>query len=178
MHGAGIYAVGGSNAIIGKKLGEGKAHEANSFMSLTVIVNVAAIIVLTGLFLMWDKQIYMMLGADKQLLPYCIEYGRVIVIGGPIWVMQVLFQSYLVTADRPGMGLWLSVGAGVTNIVLDLLFVGVFDMGLAGAAVASVAGMVVGGLVPLTVFFNKKSLLHFEKPVWRGREYLKALGNG
>lgn len=168
----------GSNAIIGKKLGEGKTHEANSFMSLTVIVNVAAIIVLTGLFLMWDKQIYMMLGADKQLLPYCIEYGRVIVIGGPIWVMQVLFQSYLVTADRPGMGLWLSVGAGVTNIVLDLLFVGVFDMGLAGAAVASVAGMVVGGLVPLTVFFNKKSLLHFEKPVWRGREFLKALGNG
>ena len=76
------------------------------------------------------------------------------------------------------MGLWLSIGAGVTNIVLDLLFVGVLGWGLTGAAAASVTGMVVGGLVPLTVFFNKKSLLHFEKPVWRGREFLKAMGNG
>ena len=151
----------GSNAIIGKKLGEGKTHEANSFMSLTVIVNVAAIIALTAVFLMFDEQIYMMLGADEKLLPYCVEYGSVIIIGGPIWVMQVLFQSYLVTADRPGMGLWLSIGAGVTNIVLDLLFVGVLGWGLTGAAAASVTGMVVGGLVPLTVFFNKKSLLHF-----------------
>lgn len=168
----------GSNAIIGKKLGEGKTHEANSFMSLTVIVNVAAIIALTAVFLMFDEQIYMMLGADEKLLPYCVEYGSVIIIGGPIWVMQVLFQSYLVTADRPGMGLWLSIGAGVTNIVLDLLFVGVLGWGLTGAAAASVTGMVVGGLVLLTVFFNKKSLLHFEKPVWRGREFLKAMGNG
>ena len=168
----------GSNAIMGKKMGEGKVHEANSFMSLTVIINVAAIIVLTAIFLMWDEKIYMMLGSDEELLPYCIEYGRIIVLGGPVWVMQVLFQSYLVTADRPHMGLWLSVGAGAANIVLDVLFVGVFKMGMAGAAIASVSGMMIGGLVPLTVFFNKKSLLHFEKPVWKGREFLKALGNG
>ena len=168
----------GSNAIMGKKMGEGKVHEANSFMSLTVIINVAAIIVLTAIFLMWDEKIYMMLGSDEELLPYCIEYGRIIVLGGPVWVMLVLFQSYLVTADRPHMGLWLSVGAGAANIVLDVLFVGVFKMGMAGAAIASVSGMMIGGLVPLTVFFNKKSLLHFEKPVWKGREFLKALGNG
>lgn len=168
----------GSNAIMGKKMGEGKVHEANSFMSLTVIINVAAIIVLTAIFLMWDEKIYMMLGSDEELLPYCIEYGRIIVLGGPVWVMQVLFQSYLVTADRPHMGLWLSVGAGVANIILDVLFVGIFKMGMAGAAIASVSGMMIGGLVPLTVFFNKKSLLHFERPVWKGREFLKALGNG
>lgn len=168
----------GSNAIMGKKMGEGKVHEANSFMSLTVIVNVAAIIVFTVIFLMWDEKIYMMLGSDEELLPYCMEYGRIIVLGGPVWVMQVLFQSYLVTADKPHMGLWLSVAAGITNIVLDVIFVGAFRMGMAGAAMASVAGMMIGGLVPLTVFFNKKSLIHFEKPVWEGREFLKALGNG
>lgn len=168
----------GSNAIMGKKLGEGKVHEANSFMSLTVIVNVVSIIILTAVFLMWDENIYMMLGSDEELLPYCIEYGRIIVLGGPVWVMQVLFQSYLVTADRPHMGLWLSVAAGVANIVLDVIFVGVFKMGMAGAAMASVAGMMIGGLVPLTVFLNKKSFIHFEKPVWEGREFLKALGNG
>lgn len=168
----------GSNAIIGKKLGEGKPHEANSFMSLTVIVNVTAIIVMTVIFLMFDEQIYMLLGSDKALLPYCVEYGTIIVMGGPVWVMQVLFQSYLVTADKPSMGLWLSIASGVTNIVLDLLLVGVLDMGLTGAAWASVAGMVLGGLIPLTVFCNKKSLLHFERPVWKGKEFLKALGNG
>ncbi len=168
----------GSNAIIGKKLGEGKNDEANSFMTLTVIINVVTIIVLAGLFLIWDEQIYILLGADQELLPYCVEYGTIMVMAGPIWVMQVLFQSYLVTADKPSMGLWLSVGAGITNIVLDLLFVGVLDMSMTGAALASVAGMFIGGLIPLKVFFNKKSLIHFGKPVWRGKEFLKAMGNG
>lgn len=168
----------GSSAIMGKKLGEGKTHEANSFMSLTVILNISAIILLTVVFLCFDEKIYMMLGADEELLPYCVEYGTVLVMGGPLWVMQVLFQSYLVTADRPRLGLILSIGAGVTNIVLDIIFVGALDWGLAGAAVASVAGMAIGGLVPLTVFFNKKNLIHFEKPVWNGAEVLKSMGNG
>ncbi len=168
----------GSNAVIGKKLGEGKREEACSFMTLTVIINVTAIIALTALFLMWDEEIYMMLGSDEELLPYCVEYGTAIVMGGPVWVMQVLFQSYLVTADRPGMGLGLSVASGVLNIVLDLFLVGVLDMGLTGAALASVSGMVVGGIIPLTVFFSKKSLLHFSRPVWKGHEFLQAMGNG
>lgn len=168
----------GSNAIIGKKLGEGKTHEANSFMSLMVILNISIIILLTAVFLCFDEQVYRMLGSDDELLPYCVEYGTILVIGGPVWVMQVLFQSYLVTADRPKLGLGLSIGAGVLNIVLDIILVGVLDFGIAGAAVASVAGMVIGGLVPLAVFFNKKNLIHFEKPVWKGREVLKAMGNG
>ncbi len=168
----------GSNAIIGKKLGEGKREEACSFMTLTMIINVAAIVVLTVIFLMFDEPIYRMLGADLQLLPYCVEYGTIIVLGGPVWVMQVLFQSYLVTTDRPKMGLWLSVAAGVTNIVLDVLLVGYFEMGMAGAALASVSGMLIGGLVPLSVFCKKDSLLHFRKPVWKGREFLRAMGNG
>lgn len=168
----------GSNAIIGKKLGEGKREEACSFMTLTVIINVAAIIVLVALFLMVDERIYMMLGSDRELLPYCMEYGTIIVMGGPVWVMQVLFQSYLVTTDRPRMGLGLSIASGVVNILLDILLVGFLGMGLTGAALASISGMLIGGLVPLTVFFKKDSLLHFAKPVWRGMEFLKAMGNG
>ena len=168
----------GSNAIIGKKLGEGKREEACSFMTLTILVNIAVIIILTILFFMWDEEIYMMLGSDEMLLPYCIEYGTIIVLGGPVWVMQVLFQSYLVTTDRPKMGMTLSIASGVLNIVLDIVLVGFCGMGLTGAAIASVAGMVIGGLVPLTVFVKKESLLHFVKPVWRGKEFLKAMGNG
>ena len=168
----------GSNAIMGKKLGENKPHEANSFMTLTVIINVAVIIVFSAIFLAFDEPIYRLLGSDDELLPYCVEYGTILVLGGPVWVMQVLFQSYLVTADRPKLGLWLSIGAGILNIVLDIILVGFFDMGLTGAAIASVTGMVVGGIIPLFVFFNKKNLIHFEKPVWRGKEVLNAMGNG
>ncbi|MBR6529538.1 MAG: polysaccharide biosynthesis C-terminal domain-containing protein, partial [Firmicutes bacterium] len=116
--------------------------------------------------------------SDEALLPYCVEYGTIIVLGGPVWVMQVLFQSYLVTTDRPKMGMSLSIASGVLNIVLDIVLVGFLDMGLTGAAIASVAGMMIGGLVPLTVFVKKDSLLHFMKPVWKGKEFLKAMGNG
>lgn len=168
----------GSNAIIGKKLGEGKREEACSFMTLTIIINVLAIVALIAVFLTVDEQIYMMLGSDRELLPYCVEYGTVIVMGGPVWVMQVLFQSYLVTTDRPRMGLGLSIASGVVNIVLDILLVGYLGMGLTGAAIASISGMMIGGLIPLTVFIKKDSLLHFAKPVWKGKEFLKALGNG
>ena len=168
----------GSSAIIGKKLGEGRKHEANSFMSLTVLLNLAAIIALAVVFLCFDEQIYMMLGSDEKMLPYCVEYGTIMVLGGPFWAMQVLFQSYLVTADRPHLGLGLSICAGLLNIVLDIILVGPLEMGMAGAALASVAGMVIAGTVPLLVFFNKNSVIHFEKPRWNGAEVLKSIGNG
>lgn len=168
----------GSSAIIGKKLGEGRTHEANRFMSLSVILTVLGIIALAVIFLQFDEQIYMMLGSDKEMLPYCIEYGTIMVAGGPFWALQVIFQSYLVTADRPRLGLGLSICAGVLNIVLDILLVGVLGWGMQGAAIASVAGMIIAGTVPLTIFFSKKSVIYFERPEWNGNEVLKSLGNG
>lgn len=168
----------GANALIGKKLGEGKQEEARSFMTLTVLLNVGLVALLTAAFFMMDEQIYMLMGSDEDLLPYCVEYGNIMVAISPVWVMQVLFQSFLVTADRPRMGLYLSVASGVINVVLDLLFVGLWDMGLTGAALASCLGICIGGIVPLTVFFSQKTLLHFRRPVWAGRDILKAMGNG
>ena len=168
----------GANALIGKKLGEGKADEARSFLTLTVILNVSLVALLTAGFFMIDEKIYMLMGSDEALLPYCVEYGNIMVATSPVWVIQVLFQSFLVTADRPKMGLCLSVASGVLNVVLDLLFVGVWGMGLTGAALASAMGICIGGLVPLTVFFGRKNLLHFAKPVWITRDVLKAMGNG
>lgn len=168
----------GANALIGKKLGEGKQEEARSFMTLTVLLNVGLVALLTAAFFMMDEQIYMLMGSDEELLPYCVEYGNIMVAISPVWVMQVLFQSFLVTADRPKMGLYLSVASGVANVALDLLFVGLLDMGLTGAALASCLGICIGGIVPLTVFFSKKTLLHFCRPVWVGRDVLKAMGNG
>ena len=168
----------GSNALIGKMLGEGKQSEANRFMTLTVLLNVALVMVIMMLFFAWDESIYMMLGSDEALLPYCVEYGTIMVAVGPIWTLQILFQGYLVTADKPGMGLWLSVLGGVLNVILDVVLVGVLDMGLTGAGLASGSSMFVGGILPLFVFFNKESLLHFEKPDRPGMDVLRALGNG
>ena len=168
----------GSSAIIGKNLGEGRTHEANRFMSLSVILTVSGIIALAVIFLQFDEQIYMMLGSDEGMLPYCIEYGTIMVAGGPFWALQVIFQSYLVTADRPRLGLGLSICAGLLNIVLDILLVGVLGWGMQGAAIASVAGMIIAGTVPLTIFFSKKSVIYFERPEWNGNEVLKSLGNG
>ena len=168
----------GANALIGKKMGEGKMDDARSFLTLTVILTVGLVAMLTAGFFLVDEKVYMIMGSDEALLPYCVEYGNIMVAISPVWVMQILFQSFLVTADRPKMGLCLSVVSGVLNVVLDLLFVGVFDMGLTGAALASSMGICIGGLVPLTVFFNRKNLLHFVKPVWVTRDVLRAMGNG
>lgn len=168
----------GSNAIIGKRLGEGRNDEASSFMTLTVLLTVMLSVLFTLIFFGFDEKIYMLLGSDEMLLPYCVEYGTVMVLAGPVWTLQVLFQSYLVTADRAHLGMWLSVSAGILNIILDILLVGVLEMGLTGAALASAAGMVVGGLYPLRIFFGKKTLIHFEKPRWEGKTVLKSMGNG
>ena len=168
----------GVNALIGKKMGEGRIEDARSFLTLTVILNVGLVALLTAGFFMIDEKIYMLMGSDEALLPYCVEYGNIMVAISPVWVMQVLFQSFLVTADKPKMGLCLSVVSGVLNVALDILFVDVFDMGLTGAALASSMGICIGGLSPLTVFLNKKNLLHFVKPVWVTRDVLKAMGNG
>lgn len=168
----------GANALIGKKLGEGKPDEARSFLTLTVILNVTLVAALTVAFFTMDEKIYMLMGADLELLPHCVEYGNIMVAVSPVWVMQILFQSFLVTADRPKMGLYLSVLSGVLNVVLDLLLVGVLGWGLTGAALASSVGICMGGLIPLTVFFSKKNLLHFARPVWVTHDVLRAMGNG
>ena len=118
-----VFEMGG-NALIGKLLGEGKKEQACSFFSLIMIINLAVMAIMMAVFLAWGEEIYMHIGADEELLPYCMEYGTIMVLAGPVWSLQILFQGFLVTADRPHLGLWLSVGAGVMNVGLDILLVG------------------------------------------------------
>lgn len=172
-----VFEMGG-NALIGKLMGEGKNHQACSFFSLIMLINLGVMAVMLLIFLTWGEEIYLHIGADEELLPYCVEYGTIMVLAGPVWSLQILFQGFLVTADRPHLGLWLSVGAGVLNVGLDILLVSYMDFGIAGAAYASMAGMLLAGLLPLVVFFNKKSVLHFEKPEWMGKNLLYSMGNG
>ena len=168
----------GSNAIIAKKLGEGKPEEANRFMTLVTLVTVAAVGILVTVMMLFAEPLYYLLGSDDELLPYCMEYGKIVVPGAVFMALQFLFQTFLVTADRPGLSMWLTVLGGVINIVLDIILVGPLNMGVAGAAIASVAGQFVSGIIPTVMFFSDKMLIHFQRPKWEGRQLLFAMGNG
>ena len=168
----------GSNAIIAKKLGEGKPEEANRFMTLVILVTVAAVGILVTVMMLLAEPLYYLLGSDDELLPYCMEYGKIVVPGAVFMALQFLFQTYLVTADRPGLSMWLTVLGGVINIVLDIILVGPLNMGVTGAAIASVAGQFVSGIIPTVMFFSDKMLIHFQRPKWEGRQLLFAMGNG
>lgn len=163
-----MFATGG-NAIIARKMGEGKQQEANRFLTAVVLASTMLTAVLCALMMAGGEGLYRLLGADETLLPLCMEYGSVMMAGGVFYSLQILFQNFLVTAEKPGLGLGLTIAAGVTHILLDLLFIPVLGMGISGAAYASVISMMVAGLPPLALFAGKKQKLRFASPLPGGR---------
>ncbi len=164
--GCGGFMLGtGGSALVSKTMGEGNRDKANRYFSLLILATVALGITITipGMFLM--EPVAILLGADEAMLPYCVTYGRIILAAQTAFMLQGVFQSFLVTAERPSLGLIVTVGAGVTNMVLDYLFIAVFDWGLVGAALATITSQMVGGLVPLVYFLlPNKSPLRFKLP--------------
>lgn len=165
-----MFGTGGS-AIVGKTLGEGKKELANEYFSMLVYATAVFGILLTILAEFLVPSIAGMLGATGELLDDCVMYGRLVLISTPAFMLQNVFQSFFVTAEKPKLGLAVIVIAGVTNMVLDLLFVGIFGWGLWGAGVATVCGELIGGIFPLFYFGrNNSSLLrlgraHFDRDV-------------
>lgn len=160
----------GGSAIVAKTLGEGKKGLANQYFSmLTAVAFIgAALLAVIGVVLM--RPLAILLGADGEMLGYCVTYGRIILISLPFFALQNIFQSFLVTAERPSLGLKVTIAAGVTNMVLDFLFVGVLHLGVVGAGTATVISEIVGGCVPLIYFLRPNtSLLRLQRPkmVWR-----------
>ena len=167
----------GGSALVSKTMGEGDKDRANRYFSLlvlfTVILGVA--ITIPGMFLI--EPVAILLGADEAMLPHCIIYGRIIMAAQTVFMLQGVFQSFLVTAERPTLGLIVTVGAGVTNMVLDFLFIAVFRWGLVGAALASAASQIVGGLVPLIYFLlPNKSPLRIKPPRLGLHEGARVIG--
>lgn len=157
-----MFATGG-NAIIARKMGEDRQQEANRFLTVVVLASTGLTAVLCALMLSNGETLYRLLGADDALLPLCVEYGSVMMAGGVFYALQILFQNFLVTAERPSVGMGLTIAAGLTHILLDLLFIPVLGMGISGAAYASVISMMVAGLPPLVMFAGKKQCLHFAR---------------
>ena len=173
-----MFGVGGS-ALIAKTLGEKDRERANSLFSLVVLASaiLGALMMVPGFIFM--PQIAARLGAEGWLLENSVSYGRIFILALPAWILVYEFQLFFVTAEKPGLGLAVTVCAGLCNILLDALFIIAFKWGLAGAAAASALTQFVGGVFPL-IFFGRRnnSLLKLVRPVWDGRALVKCCTNG
>ncbi len=142
----------GGSALVAKTLGEGNPKRANSIFSMLVYVGLGLSALLAAVGLPLLPKISVMLGADSSMIDYCVEYGAILLIALPAFMLQNMFQVLLVTAGKPELGLKVTIAAGLTNAVLDWLFMAVFEWGLVGAALATAIGQVVGGVLPLVYF--------------------------
>lgn len=169
----------GGSAIISKTLGEGKHEQANQYFSMLIYIAVAISVVMSVIGIIFIKPISASLGATGELLENCIIYGRIIFISMTAFILQNIFQNFFITAEKPALSLKISIIAGITNAVLDFLFIVVFHWGIAGSAAATAIGQVVGGIVPI-IYFSKKndSLLQLTKTKFYGKILLKACTNG
>ena len=150
--GIGFMIGTGGSAVVARTLGEGDRERANRIFSMLIYVTVVVGIIFSAIGIAFLEPIARLLGADDAMIPYCLSYGRWNLIALTAFMLQNVFQSFLVTAEKPKIGLAVTVAAGCTNMVLDYLFVAVFRWGVAGAAVATGLSQCVGGVIPLVYF--------------------------
>lgn len=169
----------GGGALIAKTLGENNAQRANRIFSMVVYLSAALGVVLTILGLLCLRTVAAFLGAEGELLEDCVRYGKVVLLATPAFILQFEFQCLFATANKPGLGLAITVAAGLTNAVLDALFVAVLPWGLEGAAAATAVGQCVGGILPVVYFARKNaSLLRLGKTNFDGRALFQLCLNG
>ncbi|MDE6998591.1 MAG: polysaccharide biosynthesis C-terminal domain-containing protein [Oscillospiraceae bacterium] len=178
--GAPGFMVGtGGSAIVAKTMGQGKAELANRYFSFLVCAAAVGGAAVGWLGFAFARPTAIALGADGEMLEYCVLYARIILAANPFFILQNVFQSFLIAAEKPKLGLCITVGAGLTNIVLDAVMVGVFRWGVAGAALATILSQAVGGLTPVVYFLRKNSsLLRLVRPRFDGRVLWKTCSNG
>lgn len=169
----------GGSAIVSKTLGEGDKQKANQYFTMIAAATAMGGFILTVIGLIYIRPIAIAIGATENMLEDCVLYGRIIISAEIAFMLQNLFQSFFVTAEKPQVGLGITVLAGLTNIIFDTLFVAVLKWGVAGAAFATAVSQVVGGIVPVFYFMRKNdSLLKFTKTNIKLRILLKACTNG
>lgn len=151
-----MFGTGGA-ALVSKTLGEGNRKKAGEMFTLIVVAAIVlgAALGLTGFFIV--RPLGRLLGAEGEMLDLCVQYARIIMLTQPFFVLQYIFQCFCSVAEKPKLGLVVTVGAGVTNMVLDGLLVGVLPWGVPGAAAATAISQVVGGGLPLLYFLSRKN---------------------
>lgn len=169
----------GGSAIVAKTLGEGKEKKANEYFSMLIYLTIVCGIVLSVLGFFLSGPVSKMLGATGELLDYCTLYGRITFLSLTPFMLQNVFQCFFVTAEKPKLGLFVVILAGVTNMILDYVFIAVLGMGLSGAAIATVCGECIGGFLPLFYFAAKNSSpFRLGKAKWYPFIFKKTCTNG
>lgn len=169
----------GGTALVSMTLGTGDRKKANELFSLLTYVCIIGGVILTVVSMVFMRPAAIALGAEGQMLEDCLTYGYIVQSVLTVYILQYAFQSFCVTAEKPNLSLGMTVAAGVCNIVLDALFVGVFRWGLIGAAVATAISQVLGGVIPIVYFVRPNgSLLRLGKCRFDGRALLRTCTNG
>lgn len=173
-----MFGTGGS-ALIAVMLGEKRGDKANEIFSQNILVSAIWGLFVSALIIILLPNIAALMGATGELLSNSVLYGRIVLISLPFYILQYQFQCLFATAEKPKLGLFVTIAAGCTNMVLDALFVGIFRWGLAGAAIATVISQIIGGFIPLVYFLRKNtSLLRITRFHFDGKNLVKTLTNG
>lgn len=173
-----MFGAGGS-ALVSKTLGEGDKKRANGLFSLFVYISIifGVFMTVSGYFFM--RPLVQWFGAEGELLEQSLIYGHIFLLALTAWILMYVFQLFFITAEKPKLGLMVTIASGVTNIVLDALFIVVFEWGIAGAAAASAIGQLVGGVFPIVYFARENSsILRLTKPVIDFKAILQGFANG
>lgn len=179
LGGMGFMIGTGGTALVSMVLGEGKREKANRYFSMLVVFTLITGAVLAVIGIVSMRPMALFLGATEEMVGDCVLYGRIAIGFTAAFMLQNLFQTFLIAAEKPGLGLAATVTAGVTNIILDALFIAGFKWGVAGAAIATGLSQCVGGLLPLIYFIRPNtSLLRLVKTKLELRPLLRACANG
>lgn len=177
--GVGFMIGTGGSALVSKTLGEGKKEKANQYFSMFIWLTLILGIIISTVLYICTPSLTLMLGAEEDMVDYCVTYARICLIFQTSFIVQNTFQSFFVTAEKPHLGLILSLVSGVCNIVLDALFIVVFEMGIAGAALATGISQTIGAVVPIFYFRLKKDLIiKLGKPVFKIKPMINGCING
>ena len=169
----------GGSAIVARTMGEGDQPLANRYFSMIIYAVVLLGVVLSAVCVIYMEPIARFAGASDALIGDCVVYGRILLAGSVPFMLQTSFQSFFVVAEKPHLGLALSIAAGVTNMVMDYVLIAVCDLGVAGAAIATVMGYCVGGVLPLLYFLRpKREGIRLTRTRFYGKQLLHACTNG
>ena len=169
----------GGSALVSKTMGEGEKEKANKYFSMLIYFFVISGFILTIIGIIFIKPISCLLGAEGNILNDCVLYGKTLLIALIAFMLQNCFQSFLVVAEKPQIGLIISICVGLTNMALDFLFIYVFKMGVFGAALATGISQIIGGIIPFIYFISKNnSPLKLVKAKFEGKALVQACING
>lgn len=179
LGGFGFMFGSGGSALVAKTMGEGNREKANRQFSFIVYASLVFSVILMAAGLLLLRPVTHLLGAEGDMLDNAVLYGRIIMLALPAYILQFEFQTFFVTAEKPQLGLYMTVISGVCNMVLDFLLIAVIPLGLVGAAVATAASQMLGGLVPLVYFIRpNNSLLRLGKAGFDGFALFRTCTNG